>query len=154
MTESLVYKRRSFAIIKELLTDRESTLKLYAAGNSMRPMIKQGDILVVKSTPSERVRIGDIVVFDTGQELCVHRLIMKYLRSNNRYIFVTKSDKTFKTDMPFTDKKLIGRVVNIQKGGVILNPDSIFWTIVNRALGLCHLLLFWGRSLKGHPSPF
>lgn len=140
MQDALIYERESSSIIKEALRDREVTLKVYARGDSMGPIIKEGNILIIKPTTSKKVRIGDIVVFDTSEKLCAHRLIRKYFRQDS-LILLTKSDKSLVADIPFGDKKLIGKVSHIEKEAVILNLESILWTIINRILGLYHSLI-------------
>ncbi|MDP3786634.1 MAG: signal peptidase I [Candidatus Omnitrophota bacterium] len=140
MTDVMMYGRKSFSIIREVITREESAMKLYARGNSMGPLIKEGDIVVIRPSTFKEIRIGDIAVFGVKGKLCAHRLIMKRAKGD-RYIFVTKSDKTFMADAPFGHKNLFGRVSRIQKGTLTLNLESFFWTFLNRIMGLYHLIL-------------
>lgn len=145
-------ERKANSIIQEFLANGVFTLKVNAAGNSMSPMIKDKDSLVIRAIASKELRLGDIVVFQGGRRLCCHRLIMKYFRSSG-YIFVTKSDRVFVTDKLFNEKKLIGKVSCIQKRRITLNLESIFWRMFNRAFGAQHLFMFLIRNrlkaLKG-----
>ena len=143
-----LYEREAALIIKEFLTQRKATLEIRAAGSSMRPLIKEGDILVVKSVAPQKLRRGDIAVFDLGKQLCAHRLIKKNFCAN-RWVFLAKSDKTFYADTPFSEQDLLGRVSCIQRGRRRINLDAKFWVFANSASGLCHSFLYslknWGR---------
>jgi signal peptidase I len=132
-----MHERESLALIKEAIAHREAELKVYAAGNSMSPLIRKGDTLVIKHVTAGALKRGDIVVFDSRGALCAHRLIMKSARGN-RYILVTKSDNSFAADAPFADKKLMGKVSCIQRGREVFNLESLSWVFINCAFGLYH----------------
>jgi signal peptidase I len=104
----------------------------------MRPMIKKGDRLAIRPVQPGRVRIGDIVVFETGEELCAHRLIRKHY-VNNRHIFITKSDKALEADPPFTHESLVGKISHIYSAKAALNLESAVWKAANLMLGLLHM---------------
>lgn len=140
MADSRTYERESISVIKDALTHKESRLQVYATGDSMSPLIKKGDTIVIKSVSPEEIKLGDIAVFDSQGKLCAHRLIRKY-SIGNRYVFITKSDKTFMADASFEDQKLIGKVACIRKATAVLNLESIRWSIINRAFGLYHLFM-------------
>jgi signal peptidase I len=150
MTDSRAYETESITIIKEALTHKESRLQVYAAGDSMSPLIKKGDTITIKSVAPEEIKPGDIAVFDSQGKLCAHRLIRKY-SIGNRHVFITKSDKTFMTDISFEDQKLIGKVACIRKATAVLNLESMRWSIINRAFGLYHLFML---SLRQRLRPF
>ncbi len=105
----------------------------------MSPMLKRGDIITIRATSPENIRLGDIVVFATSGTLCAHRLIMKIFRGRC-FILVTKSDSASVIDRPFCDDKLLGKVVEIKRGAMTLNLESFWWIIINRVLGLYHFL--------------
>lgn len=71
---------------------------------SMEPVYSKGDFLLVKSQSDYRV--GDVVVYQSGSILIVHRLI-----SINGSIAITKGDANDIPDMPFDISCIKGRVV-------------------------------------------
>ena len=115
-------------------------MRLRAKGDSMGPLIKEGDVIVVRPSTFEEIGIGDIAVFGVRGKLCAHRLIMKRAKGN-RHVLVTKSDRTFTADAPFGHKNLFGKISHIQKNALTLNLESSFWVPLNRVLGLYHLIL-------------
>lgn len=71
---------------------------------SMEPTFSKGALLIVKDTKD--VKVGDIVVYQSQNELIVHRIV-----SLNKNVVVTKGDANNVSDVPF-DKSLIrGKVV-------------------------------------------
>lgn len=141
MLDALTYQRHSLSIMKDALARRhkKATITSYVEGESMSPMLKRGNIITIKATSPQNIRLGDIVVFATNGTLCAHRLIMKIFRGE-RFILITKSDSAFVIDRPFYDKKLLGKVVEIKKDAMTLNLESCLWIIINRILGLYHFL--------------
>lgn len=62
-------------------------------GDSMRPALRAGDLLLVRETPAEEIRTGDIVTFDdpVRERSVTHRVIER--REGARYVdFVTRGD--------------------------------------------------------------
>jgi hypothetical protein len=51
-----------------------------------------GDIMVLRGAPSDKVRVGDVIVFRTGQpDPVIHRVVRVY-SDNGRVLFQTKGD--------------------------------------------------------------
>lgn len=90
------------------LLNQGTSLKCRISGNSMAPLLKEGDLVTVVS--AEKVRIGDIIVFGESQ-LLVHRLV-KFLNSEK---VLTKGDKNLTLDAPLAKEKIIGKVIAIHK---------------------------------------
>ena len=71
---------------------------------SMEPTFSKGALLIVKDTKD--VKVGDIVVYQSQNELIVHRIV-----SLHKNVVVTQGDANNVSDVPF-DKSLIrGKVV-------------------------------------------
>ena len=141
MIDPLTYQSHALSIMKDALARRDSRVAVttHVQGDSMSPMLKRGDIIAIRAVSAEKIRLGDIAVFAVNGTLCAHRLVMKSFRGG-RFILVTKSDREFVVDRPFYDKKLLGKVVEIKKGAKTLDLESSLWIIINRILGLYHLL--------------
>ena len=53
------------------------TLRLAARGYSMLPTLWPGDILTVEAQSSDRVQVGDVVLFARADRFFIHRLVRK-----------------------------------------------------------------------------
>lgn len=71
---------------------------------SMEPTFSEGAILLVKKT--QKVKIGDIIVYQSGKDLIVHRIVD--MQGN---IIIAKGDANEKADQPFRNSDVRGRVV-------------------------------------------
>lgn len=88
--------------------------RLEATGLSMRPLIRAGDLLTLVPVAFEAVRVGDVVVCNTGKDnaLLIHRVIRKealrlQLRGDNRR----------DADGWFGAASVVARVAAVQRAG-------------------------------------
>lgn len=72
---------------------------------SMEPTFSKGTLLLVKET--DDIQVGDIVVYQSGQELIVHRVIAL---ADDGQIIVTQGDANNAADPPFDRSQVRGVV--------------------------------------------
>jgi hypothetical protein len=86
-------------------------------GNSMRPFIEGGDIIIIEPINGSQLHIGDVVYYRQSDGLlCAHRLIHKDT-VEGRAILTTKGDNLPYCDLPFSIDTVLGRVVQIESRG-------------------------------------
>lgn len=71
---------------------------------SMEPELRVNDVIIVRS--SENYNINDIVVYDNGREMIVHRII-----EQNGDTFTTKGDANNVADEPISAEAVKGKMV-------------------------------------------
>ena len=65
---------------------------------SMHPKIDKGDAVIYKKVSSDKdIKEGDILVFQSGSKIIVHRLVKKETKKNKIY-YVTKGDNNNSND--------------------------------------------------------
>ena len=140
--------------IRHILQREKKVCKVTASGESMSPLIKEGNVLSISWVAPEKLGVGEIAVFDAGGALCVHRIIKKSYRAG-RYMFLSKSDRSLIPDSPFGQEELVGKVSLIQKKTVTLDLESLPWGFLNRALGVWHrMLLVCASSFRAIKSGY
>ncbi|OKY79085.1 MAG: Signal peptidase I LepB [Candidatus Methanohalarchaeum thermophilum] len=78
--------------------------------SSMEPELSAGDIVIVKETDIEEIRVGDVVTFDIGEKTVTHRVIEK--ADDNGIKLLTKGDAMEEADdIRVDENNLIGKVV-------------------------------------------
>lgn len=92
---------------------------LKATGNSMRPILKQNDILYFKKLSN--YKIGDLIVFKRKGKLISHRLVYK-----NKNIFITKGDNLVNHDGKINKKKILGKVYALKRKKIIIDIESLY----------------------------
>lgn len=106
-------------------------MKIPVTGDSMSPVLRTGDSIYVEPVKSEDLSAGDILVYRTEGSMVAHRLI-RILRSNGKFMFLTKGDTFSSSDGLLKESELIGRVYATGKYGMDLNLKKGVFSIVNR----------------------
>lgn len=101
-----------------ILTDVLNTPYPLAAivSNSMWPSIKAGDIVVIKGVEAKELKVGDVIVYDSGDGFIIHRVV-----SLDAKTLITKGDANSEPDAPIRYNQVIGRAVG-SEGGVLKFP--------------------------------
>jgi len=82
---------------------------------SMWPVLKQGDMVLIRSVDKSQLQVGDIIVYKNSEEMIgdntgftIHRIV-----ELNENILTTKGDANKVSDLSITYDKVVGRTVNI-----------------------------------------
>lgn len=130
---------------------------LNASGGSMYPFVKDCDIIKVAPVNENDIKIGDIISVDVDNIpkgkvwFYAHRLI-KIVKYNDEKLYVTKGDAS-KTgfDKPVGFKRIVGEVVEIERGSLKINLRQPLWKYFNKHIAkfslshpgrLCALALY------------
>jgi len=98
-------------IIAAVLADGH-VVRFEAEGDSMYPLIRSGDMLIVEPAEVRELRRGDVVLAQLERGLTAHRVV----RIDGETI-VMRGDNCDLDDPPFTPAHLLGRVRSIERGG-------------------------------------
>jgi signal peptidase I len=102
----------SEAITRLLLQEGHEVL-LSTVGFSMGCSIRGGEEIVIKVVPENRVRFGDVIVFDREDQLVCHRVVGIVSNAQGR-VFLTKGDPLFGFDEKVGYNDLMGKVVRVK----------------------------------------
>jgi len=118
-------------------------LRLAVTGTSMRPILREGDYLVIR--PFQRPpRIGDVVVYARGGQIWAHRLLA---RSPSGKFLLTKGDARGRPDAPIGPEDLIGRAVAAERGGRLLGLEGLASRLAGLAVSLSAPAAVLGKHL-------
>ena len=135
----------STALDKQLITILQEALvsgasvHLSVISQSMSPLLKTGDIVIVEHVAQNEYNPGDIIVFESNRSMITHRLLAK---QENHWL--TKGDNAINPDPPLRPELILGKVSAIQKENHILKIHSRFWQYSNRtiaSINLCQMRL-------------
>ncbi len=112
--------------------ERGESLSFKIASGSMSPMLKVGNVVKVSKVQPSEVRIGDVVAFQDGPYVIVHRVIGKSL-SNQQIIFRHMGDAGMSSGY-IAAENLIGRVSRIEKEGRAIVLESRRHIMTNRIM--------------------
>ena len=147
-------------LITELLRDGYK-VSFCAPGHSMFPTIMANETIVVEPVEPGTVQMGDIVLYRTDDRLIAHRVVGMYTPVSNDSLavsephgrssifrhcslFIFRGDACAVCDEPVAAGQILGKVVSVERDGVIIDPyDS--WYKLN-----C-LAIAWGCRIRRLP---
>ncbi|MCU0288408.1 MAG: SPASM domain-containing protein, partial [Acidobacteria bacterium] len=116
---------------------------LTVQGTSMRPILEEGDRVMVHPTSNEKIKTGDIVCF--GKPATCHRLIWKY-RKKNRWYGIEKGDGQMQGSI-IPLEEINGKVISIQKQTYSINLNMKRWQFFNKLTATFSLIIHTGSLI-------
>ncbi len=133
----MLFEQAAIELIKSTVV-KDGYIDLPSMGDSMFPLIKQGDICRFYSLNHNSIKKGDIILYftDSGR-LVAHRYIKAlYLEDKIQYIF--KGDANLGLDQPVFENQLLGKLQFIKRGNKKLLVDN-------------SLFFYWGKIILLFP---
>jgi len=130
-------KKINLEDIYSILHEKEilKSVKFKAHGGSMMPFIKPGDLVSVEPVLNEKLNVGDIVIFHSGELSIIHRMLFQYSRGGSTWL-LTKGDSVDSPDAPVHSSRVLGKVVSIERNGRKLDLNSPFFRTLSVFLAL------------------
>lgn len=123
-------------------------LRLQVVGDSMAPLLRAGDAVLVRPVPPQALHPGDLVAVRRGEQVITHRLIGREAGG-----WRTKGDNRHALDPPVAAGALLGRVVAVERAGRRVDLAGVRGRAAGRLLallGLWEAALFQrGQALRG-----
>jgi len=110
-------------------------------GDSMRPLLEEGDDVFARRSELDTIMVGDLLVvpciYDGVRKLIVHRLVKIDSEGN----FHLRGDARSVLDAPVPPEELVGKVVSYRRDGLLVDLESALgrcWNLTAKLLaGLC-----------------
>jgi hypothetical protein len=119
------------------------------AGNSMRPLIHDGDTAVVEHGTAG-VRTGAIILFRIDRTLTAHRVLYRARRPEGDLFYAQGDNAGVIDEVPAG--AVVGRVLAIERAGRHLRLDTRLWTVLGWLIAATswrwHVLYRRGWALK------
>ena len=127
------------------LASRPEGLRITVSGSSMKPLIRSGDVLVVKACGVETLHWGDLAVFDAGTgHLLAHRYFGRTGRGDLRFC----GDARFRRDGPVSPGSLVAKAVVVERSGKRISLEGPHGRLLNTAAATVTTLLRPLRALR------
>lgn len=112
VTKSAVSPLVLTSLYEEVLL-KKGELLLTTCSGSMAPLIRIGDKVKVKTTSTEAIGFGDIIIFRKEEKLVIHRVVAKG-KFDRQPFFLQKGDRS---SFPFRipAERVLGKVSEIHK---------------------------------------
>jgi len=119
-------------------------------GNSMRPMLRDGDRVRLAPVTDAGVRLGDVVLRVEPAGPIIHRVVGRW-PSQDGWRILTKGDGARRLDPPLPPGGLVGRVIARVRGSHVQRLDRTGMRIRARSRALVSLIVgliveVWDRT--------
>lgn len=115
----------------EELFQRKDKKWLKVLSDSMAPLLKMDDMVLIVKVNPEDVKVGNIIVFKSQGKLETHRVIRI---SRGAELSILQKGDNVRTAEIITGERLIGKTVAVKKGSRIMQFDSILGKVINFVL--------------------
>lgn len=115
--------------ILDIWQERGEKSSCIIIGNSMSPMIRDGDRLIIDHGTGHIYK-GDIIVFRANSQYVVHRVVRISI-SEDGPIFLLKGDGGYTFDQPITREQVVGKVIEILGSNGHIQTCLFSWKITN-----------------------
>ena len=109
------------------------TVSFRISSASMSPTLEVGDIVTVNKVEPARIRVGDILAFQVGQNVVVHRITGKS-RWHQQRSFHHRGDAGGLTGN-IEARYIIGKILSVKRDGHEISLDTPWFSLSNRVLG-------------------
>ncbi|MBI5788089.1 MAG: signal peptidase I [Candidatus Schekmanbacteria bacterium] len=118
------------------------------SGNSMWPLIRQGDELTIGHN-IDHINRGDIIVFRTKGVMVAHRVVKIIRGGDDKDYYLTKGDCNRYFDLPLlTNKLTLGKVLVVKSLNRKHDYEKAYWRIINKMVAVVSGLFVNTKNLK------
>lgn len=97
--------------------------KIKTFGFSMFPLLHDQDVIYLKKTKFNQIRVNDIITIQKNKVLLTHRVI--YYNKSQKYL-ITKGDNNLKSDGKINPLQIKGIIYKIKRSGQFFTPNDIY----------------------------
>ena len=125
------------------------SLRLVGKGESMRPMVREGDLLEIQPADPSSIQRGEIVLclLEDGR-VVIHRVVRIDRRANGLR-FLVQGDQALEPDGWVEADSVLGRLVELERDGKRISMQNVHTRLLGK---LAALRLRWklNRTSLGH----
>lgn len=134
----ITFTTAAFLELAAEILGRGKTLRFQARGVSMRPLVRDGDVLLVKPIDPQSIRLGDVVLCkNQAEQAVVHRVICKRQEPDG-LAYQVKGDQSVQPDGWLPVGCVYGKLIGIERDGQSIEMDKrqirlLSWLAVQRS---------------------
>jgi signal peptidase len=128
----------AFAELSAEILQAGMALRFQARGTSMLPLVRDGDVVLVRPVDPDELRVGDVVLCRSHPgRIVVHRVV-KVLANSAGVRYTVQGDQLTRPDGRLPAAQIYGRVASIERDGATIDVGrpamrTLGWLAVLRA---------------------
>lgn len=103
------------------MIDLRSLDRIKTYGNSMYPLLRDGDIVFYKKVSYQDILVNDLIVVQSEKSAYTHRVVYK-----TDTCIITKGDNNVYVDASIGQSQVIGRVTHVKRKGKMFDPELFY----------------------------
>jgi signal peptidase I len=110
---------RAISFVHETLSNglkKGLPIRVAVRTESMSPLVRPGDEVVVHPASPSQIRVGDIVLLDGGRDWVAHRYLGRRRQGGQSWL-MTRGDRVRRLDAPVPPEALLGRITAVERAG-------------------------------------
>lgn len=123
----------AFGELSATILGSGNALRFRARGGSMSPLVRDGDVVLIRPVGRGAVRVGDLVLCSSEPgRVVVHRVISKEVGQEGS-LFTVQGDALSRSDGSIPEAHVYGRVATIERDGAQISLDRLLMKLLGRA---------------------
>ena len=106
------------------LLSRGFSVRFRAPGDSMRPVIRDGERITVKPVEPSDIIPGDIILYRYSGSMVAHRVVRIEKKDSTVHRFILRGDALGASDEAVGIQQILGKVVSVERSGRSIDPYS------------------------------
>ena len=146
--------QEKFAELAADLLRGGASIRFRALGQSMSPMIRDGDVLTVEPARLEDLRVGEVAFHRIGERQVVAHRVVGRRAEDGRRVLTTRGDAVLGAPDSVSEGDVLGRVIERERDGRVVRMNGRLrqaggrlWVTLLALRGLAARSLGWGRRL-------
>ncbi len=121
------------------------SVRFQARGMSMKPLVRDGDIMLVEPFGQKLPRLGDVVLCQTESgRVLAHRVIGRQGKLEEK-TYLIQGDRAAYADGWISHEQIWGRVSKLERGGNVINLENPFMKALGKYAAF-RSRYGWGRG--------
>ena len=99
-------------------------IRFQAHGVSMKPLVRDGDMLFVEPLCQEPIRLGEVVLCRTNNNrVIVHRVVQRHGRKDKK-TYLVQGDQVRQPDGWLEKGQILGRLTTVERDGRVIDLEK------------------------------
>ena len=99
-------------------------IRFCATGQSMKPTIKDGEVIIIEPVEPAKIERGDIIFYRAKRGVIAHRVMAIARTDGGQPTFILRGDSAVTDDPPVASSNILGRVIAVERRGRNINLSS------------------------------
>lgn len=123
---------QAFAELGKELLSKNLGIKFQARGGSMRPLVRDGEVVLVKQVNPQDVKLGDALLFVIESGKAVLHRVIRIKKSTQTRSFLMQGDHSSRPDGWISGEHIMGKLLMIERNHKTIWMDQPIMRLLSK----------------------